>query len=143
MGIETYGWCTAGEEDQGPQVGGTLVAQGTSGIDQGSDTVALDGRTDEGRAPGRGGRGSFLGLEELLLGVGGLGAVVGVTKERRKDSEGGSMVEDGAEGDGRRLDRWEIWMIVSWSFFHNGHVMVLCGASGSGDRRAVEAYIEE
>jgi hypothetical protein len=36
--------------------------------------------------------------------------VVGVTEERGQDSEGGSVGEDSAEGDCRRLDWWEVWM---------------------------------
>jgi len=34
--------------------------------------------------------------------------MVGVTEDRGKDSEGNGVSEDGAEGDGRRLDWWEV-----------------------------------
>jgi hypothetical protein len=35
--------------------------------------------------------------------------VVGIAKDRAKDGEGGDMVEDGAEGDGRGLNGGEVW----------------------------------
>jgi len=34
--------------------------------------------------------------------------VVGVTEDGAEDSEGGSVVEDRAEGDGGGLDGWEV-----------------------------------
>jgi len=34
--------------------------------------------------------------------------VVGVTENGTKDSEGGGVVEDGAEGNSRWLHRWEV-----------------------------------
>ena len=68
----------------------------------------MNGATDERSSPGGGGGSGFLGLNKLLLGVGGLGTVVSVAKDGAEDSEGGSMVENGAEGDGRGLDGWEV-----------------------------------
>lgn len=64
----------------------------------------MDGGSDERGSPGSSGGGGLLRLEEFLLAVGGLGALVGLTEERCHDCEGGGMVEYGAEGDGRRLN---------------------------------------
>lgn len=69
----------------------------------------MNGATNERSSPGGGSRCGFLGLDELFLGVGGLGAVVGVAEDGTEDSEGGCVVEDGAEGDGGGLDWWEVW----------------------------------
>jgi hypothetical protein len=68
----------------------------------------LESRSSEGGSPSSGGRGSLLGLHELLLGVGSLSTVVGVTEDWAEDGEGGSVVENGAEGDSRWLDWWEV-----------------------------------
>jgi hypothetical protein len=108
MDFETYRWCRAGEEDQATEVCGALVAECAGGVDERTHTVGLDGRADEGSAPCGGGGGSLLGLEELFLGVGGLGLAVGLAEERAKDGEGCGMVEDGAERDGGRLDRGKV-----------------------------------
>jgi len=35
--------------------------------------------------------------------------VVGVTEDWTENCEGSGVVEDGAEGDGRWLDWWEVW----------------------------------
>lgn len=104
----TYTWGGAGHEDQAAEIGGTLVAERSGGIDQGSHAVGLHGATDKGRSPGGGGAGGFLGLQELFLGVGGLGAVVGVTEDRAKDGERDGVAVDGAESDGARLDRRQV-----------------------------------
>ena len=104
----TYGRSRAGEEDQAAEVGGALVGESASGVDEGTDTVGLDGRADEGGTPGSGGGGSLLRLEELLLGVGGLSLAVGVAEDRAEDSEGDGVVVDGAERDGRWLDRRKV-----------------------------------
>lgn len=100
----TYGRSRAGEEDQGAEVSGALVGESASGVDEGTNTVGLNGRADEGSTPGGGGGGSLLGLEELLLGVGGLGLAVGVTEDGAKNGKGDGVVVDRAEGDGRGLD---------------------------------------
>lgn len=44
---ETYTGASRSEEDQATEVGSTLIAESTSGIDQGTDTVGLDTGTDE------------------------------------------------------------------------------------------------
>lgn len=93
-----------GGEDEAAEVGSALVAQGAGGVDQGADTVGLQGRADEGGAPGDGGGRGLLGLDKLLLGVGGLGAVVGLAEEGREDGELNAVVEEGAEGNSRGLD---------------------------------------
>lgn len=106
--VGTYAWCGTGHEDQAAQVGGTLVAEGTGRVNQSTDTIGLDGAADKGATPGGGGRGGLLRLEEFLLGVGGLSAVVGVTEQRAEDGKRGGVVEESAEGDGGGLDRWEV-----------------------------------
>ena len=106
--VEAYRWGVCSSEDQGTQVCGALVRESTSRVDQGSNTVCLKSGPNERGAPARSSGGSLLGLKELLLAVGSLRAVVGVTEKWCKDSSGGSLVEDNAEGDGRRLDGWEV-----------------------------------
>ena len=98
-----------GEEDQRSEVGGALVGESAGGVDEGTDTVGLDGGADEGSTPGSGGGGSLLGLEELLLGVGGLGLTVGVAKDGAEDGKGDGVVVDGAEGDSGGLNGREVW----------------------------------
>ena len=105
----THRRSSGGHEDEGTKVGSALVAQGASGVDQSTDTIGLDGGTDERASPGRGSAGSLLRLEELLLGVGGLGLSVGVTEDGAEDCEGDGVVEEGAKGDSRRLDGREVW----------------------------------
>lgn len=102
----TYTWSSGGEEDQASQVGRTLVAHRTGGIDECSNTVGLNSRTNDGRTPASGSGGSLPGLGELLLAVSCLVPMVCVTEERSEDGEGGGLVEDNAEGDSRRLDWW-------------------------------------
>lgn len=108
VGGALYRWRVGGHKDQASQVSGTLIAECAGSIDQGSDTIGLNGRAYEGRTPACGGGGSFPALEEFFLAVCGLGPVVGVTKQRGKDAGRGDLVEDHAEGDGRRLDRREV-----------------------------------
>ena len=55
-----YTWSRAGEEDQAAKVSGTLVAEGSGGIDQSSNAVGLDSATNERRTPGSGGASSLL-----------------------------------------------------------------------------------
>ena len=57
-----------------------------------------------------------------------MGAVIGVTKERGQDGERGGVSEDSAEGDSRRLDRWEIWMreISAWFLVANNVMQEKC-----------------
>ena len=106
--VKSHRWRGAGEEDQRAEVRSTLVAKRASGIDEGTNTVRLDGRPDEGGTPCGGGGGGLLGLEELFLGVGGLCLAVCLAEHRAEDGEGGGVVEDGAERDGRRLDGREV-----------------------------------
>ena len=113
MGL-TYCRSVAGHEDKSTEVGGALVAQSAGGIDERTHAVGLETRPEERSTPSNGGTGGLLGAEELLLGVSLLGALVGLTEERREDCELGGVVEDGAEGDGRRLDGGEIWNMVSF-----------------------------
>jgi len=101
---QTYRRSRAGHEDQGTHVGSALVGEGTCGVQKSADTVRLDGRADKGGTPSSGSASSLLGLEELLLGVGGLGLAVGVTEDGTENGKRCNVVEDGAEGDGRRLD---------------------------------------
>ena len=106
--VQTYRRRIGGEEDQATEICSTFVAQSTGGIDQSSDTISLNTGTDDGRTPAGGSSGSLLGLEKFLLAVGGLGAVVGVTKQRCENTNTGDLVEDDAEGDRGRLDGWEV-----------------------------------
>lgn len=106
--MNTYTWSSGGHEDQGTEVGSTLVAESTGSVDESGGAVGLNTRSDERSTPAGGSGSSFTRLEELLAAVGGLGALVGVTEERGKHGEGGGLVEDNAEGDGRRLDGWEV-----------------------------------
>ena len=106
---KTYAWCRASHEDQRTQVCRTLVAHGTRSIDQSTDTVGLNSGSNQRRAPGGGGRGGLLRLEELLLGIGGLGTVVGVTEDGGENGERGGVVEYCAEGDRRGLDGWKVY----------------------------------
>ena len=105
---KTYRGSSRGEEDQRTEVGGALVGKGTGSVDQSTDTVGLDTRADEGRAPRGGGGGGLLGVEELLLAVGSLSAAVGFAEDGAEDSEGDGVVESSAEGDGRRLNGREV-----------------------------------
>lgn len=105
---QTYRGSGASHEDQGAHVGGALVAHRAGGIEEGTDTVRLNAGADEGGAPCSSGGGGLLALEELLLGVSRLGLAVGVAEDWAEDGEGDGVVEDGAEGDGRWLDRWEV-----------------------------------
>ena len=104
----THRWSRRCGKDQSTEVGSALVAEGASRVDESTNTVGLEGGASEGSSPGGGGRGSLLGLEELLLRVGGLCLTVGVTKDGAEDGQRHGVVEDGAEGNGRRLDRREV-----------------------------------
>jgi hypothetical protein len=106
--VKTYAGSRGSEEDEGSKVSSALVAQGTSGVDESTDTIRLKSRADEGGAPGESSTGSLLGADELLLGVGSLGALVGLAEDGSEDGELNAMVEGRAEGDGRGLDGGEI-----------------------------------
>jgi len=98
----------AGHEDQRPQVRRALVAERARSINQRTNTIRLHSAANQGSTPCSGCRGGLLGLDELLFRVRGLSAVVGVAEDGAKYSKGSSVVEDGAEGDSRRLNRWEV-----------------------------------
>ena len=108
---DTYARSGASENNQTTQIRSTLVAQCAGGVDQSTNTVALDCTSDERRAVGSGCTSGLLGLEEFLLGVCGLGALVSVTKDGSEDCEGDSVIEHGAEGD----CRWLYWRKVCGS----------------------------
>jgi len=97
-------WSRGSEEDQATKIGSTLVAKRASCVDQGTDTVGLDGRANERGTPCGCGGGGLLGLEELLLGVGGLSLAVGLAENWAEDREGDGVGVEGAERDGRWLD---------------------------------------
>ena len=107
----TYRWRIGSEEDQTTKVGSTLIAQSTSSIDESGNTISLNTGTDDGRTPAGSSSGGLLRLEELLLAVGGLGAVIGVTKERSKHGGTGDLVEDDAEGNRGWLHGRKVWEI--------------------------------
>ena len=106
--VKTYRWSRRSHEHQRSKVSSTLVAQGSSSVQKSANTVRLDGRADNASSPCGGCGSGLLGLDKLLLAVGGLGAVVGVAEDWAEDGEGGGVVEDRAEGDGRWLDWWQI-----------------------------------
>lgn len=43
----TYSWGRGGQEDEAAEVCGTLVAEGSGSVDQGTNTVTLEGRSNE------------------------------------------------------------------------------------------------
>lgn len=101
---QTYTGSSSGGKDETAEVGGALVGQSTGSVDKSSDTVRLETSADKRGAPGGGGTGSLLGLDELLLSVGRLGALVGLAKQRREDGKLNAVVEGKAEGNSRGLD---------------------------------------
>jgi hypothetical protein len=107
-GRMTYTRSSSGSKNQTTEVSGTLVAQGSGSIDESTDTVALQGRADKGGAPGGDGVGGLLGLDELLLGVGELGTVIGRAEEGAQDGELDAVVEEGAQRDGGGLNGGEV-----------------------------------
>ena len=104
----THRWGRRGEEDQTTEIGGALVRQCASCVDQSANTVGLNGRANERGTPRSGSRSGLLGLEEFLLGVSRLGLSVDITEQWAEDGERGDVVENGAQCDGRGLDRREV-----------------------------------
>lgn len=104
----TYTRSRGCKEDECSQVRGALVAKCTGSIDKCSNTVGLHSASNEGAAPSCGGTGSLLRLDELLLRVGSLGAVVGVTKDRGQDAQGSCVGEDCTQRDGGGLHGGEV-----------------------------------
>jgi hypothetical protein len=76
-----------GGEDETTEVRGALVAESTSSVDESTNTVGLKRGSNQRGTPGDGSRGGLLGLEELLLGVGELGALVGLAEDGGQDCE--------------------------------------------------------
>lgn len=107
-GNGTYRRSSRSEEDQRAEVGSALVGEGAGSVDESTNTVGLDGGPGEGRSPRGSSGGGLLGVEELLLAVGSLGATVGVAEDGAEDSEGDGVVEGSAEGNSRRLNGREI-----------------------------------
>lgn len=122
-----------GGEDEAAEVGGALVAQGGRGVDEGPDAVALEGGADEGGAPGGDGGGGLAGLDELLLGVGELCALVGLAEDGAQDGQLDAVVEDEAEGDGRGLDGGEVCtgFNVRTSLLSRAFLSSLCSSSNA------------
>lgn len=109
VGGQTYTRSSSSSKDQTTQVRSALVAQGACGINESSNTITLEGRADERGAPGNGGTAGLLGLDELLLGVGRLSALVGLAEDGTQDGQLNAVVEESAEGDGRGLDGGEVY----------------------------------
>jgi hypothetical protein len=109
---KTYARSRASKEDQRSKVGSSLVCQGTGSIDEGSNTISLESASDDRATPSSNSTAGLLGLNELFLCVGGLSTVVGVTEDRGEDAERGSVSEDCAKGDSRRLNRREVWSLL-------------------------------
>ncbi|KAI6763737.1 hypothetical protein HG530_007526 [Fusarium avenaceum] len=103
----TYTGSGGSKEDERSEVSSALVAQGASGVDESTDTVGLESRASEGRTPGESSTGSLLGADELLLGVGGLSALVGLAEDGGEDGELNTVVESSAQGDSGGLDGGE------------------------------------
>ena len=104
----TYAWCGGGHEDQTAEVCGSLVAQSTRRVDESSDTVCLDAASNYGSTPRCCSTGSLFALKEFLLGVGSLGTVIRITKDGCKNGKRDGVIEDGAHGNSRGLDWWEV-----------------------------------
>lgn len=100
----TYTWASRSEEDQGTEVCGAFVAEGTSSIDQSCNSICLKTRADDGGTPACGSSCGFLGLEEFFLAISCFGALVGIAEDWGKDGGGRDLGEENAEGDGRGLD---------------------------------------
>ncbi len=100
----TYRRSSRSHEDERAEVSSALHGESTGRHDEGADAIRLHTRADERGAPCGGRGGGLLGLEELLLGAGGLGLPVRLAEQRLQHGERRDLVEDGAERDGRRLD---------------------------------------
>lgn len=109
--MTTYTGSRGSEEDETTEVSSALVAQSTSSVNQSTNTVALQGGTDERGTPGERSTAGLLGADELLLGVGKLSALVCLAEDGSEDSELDAVVEGRAEGDGRGLDRGEVYEV--------------------------------
>lgn len=108
---ETYTRSRTGKKDQTPQIRSALVGQRAGRVNQRADTVRLQGAPDRRASPSGDCARRLLGLDEFLLRVGGLRAVVDIPEDGGQDSERGSVSEHGAQGDGRGLDSRQVWAI--------------------------------
>jgi hypothetical protein len=81
----TYRRSRGSEEDQTAQVRSALVAESSSSVDESTDTVRLQRRSNQRRTPRHGRRRSLPRSDELLLGVGHLSTLVGLPEQRRQD----------------------------------------------------------
>lgn len=106
--MSTYTGSGASEENQCAQVRSALVAQSAGGVDQSSHAVGLDGASNQGATPCGGSTGGLLGLDELLLRVGRLSTVVGVTENGGEDAEGGSVGKEGSHRNSGGLHGREV-----------------------------------
>lgn len=104
----TYRRSRRSSKNKSTKVRRALVAQSARSLNQSTNTISLEGGAHERSAPGGADSRGLLGLEELLRGVGGLCAAVGLAEDGAEDGEGCDVVEGGAEGDGRWLDCWEV-----------------------------------
>lgn len=77
-------------------------------VEDGGNRVRLQARANKSRPVECGSRSGLPGLDEFLLGVGLLRAPVRVAKDRGEDGNVGSVVKEGAEGNGRGLDGREV-----------------------------------
>jgi hypothetical protein len=73
-----------------------------------SDSVRLDSRTDQGRTVQDTDRSGLPALDKLFLRFRILSAAVGVAEDRGQHGHVCGVVEDGAEGDGGRFDGREV-----------------------------------
>lgn len=108
----THTWRRAGQQNQTSQVSCTLVAQGSSSIDQSCYSVRLDSAPNERTAPSGGGSRGLLRLEEFFFRVGCLSTVVGVAKHWRKYSQRSRMGENRAHRNSGWLHRWQVYVPV-------------------------------
>lgn len=99
----------ASKEDQSAKVGGALVAESTSGVDQRSHTVGLHRASHERAAPCSCCASSFFRLDELLLRVRRLGAVVCVAENGSKDTQRSRVGEEGTHRNSGGLHRGQIY----------------------------------
>jgi hypothetical protein len=104
----TYTRGGTGKKDQASEVGSTLVTEGACCVDQGGNSIGLHSASNQRATPGRRSAGGLLRLDEVLLRVRGLSAVVCVSEDWGEDSQRSSVGEGGAGRDGRGLNRREI-----------------------------------
>lgn len=95
-------------EDEGTEVGGSLVGGGTSQHNEGRHGVRLQAGAEQRGAVQRNNTDVLLLSGKLLGGVGGLGSSDGVTNDGGSANEGGEVREDGTDGKSGGLDRGEV-----------------------------------